>query len=325
MAQESIPGTPITNTASVNFTVNGIDQAEVTASDTFQVDRRVSFTVASEEVALVEVTPGQTQVFATFNVTNTSNGPLDFVTAAVSVTTGGGEQVGGANVTSELTDYTVAVAAAPGDTPAFGGPSSVDNLGVGELISIRVYANVPSNLVDSIAAVDLSLTAADPVSGVPLEESGVADDKAAIDNVFANTSGADASGNATETVREGFNVLAANVTATKNSVTISDGLGNTDPATAKPIPGATVEYTITVENTGSQTAEAVVVTDTLDPVLVALVGGATGTVNGAACTVDDTVTTDGCSYDSGTNTVTFQLGDIASGGTGTATFQVTVL
>lgn len=327
LAQESVPGTVVTNTASVNFTVNSVGQDTVTASETFWVDRRVDFTVATEETALVEVTPGETEVFASFTVTNDSNGPLDFVTNAVSVNTG---TIRGETITAELTSYTVEVAGTPlgggSEDPVFGiGTTRVVSLGVGETIRIHVYADVPAALGDSdFAAVDLSLTAAEAGNGPLLTETAGADNKLAIDNVFANASLADGSGNATETVREGFDVNGATVTALKNSVTIDDGLGNTDPNTAKPIPGATVEYQIAVENTGSQTAEAVVVTDTLDPVLVALVSGGTGTVNGGACTVDDTDATDGCSYDSGTNTVTFQLGDIASGGTGTATFQVIV-
>ena len=40
MAQESIPGTVVTNTASVNFTVNSVAQDEVTASETFWVVSR---------------------------------------------------------------------------------------------------------------------------------------------------------------------------------------------------------------------------------------------------------------------------------------------
>ena len=68
--------------------------------------------------------------------------------------------------------------------------------------------------------------------------------------------------------------------------------------------GVTYTYTITVTNSGSQIATGVVVTDTLDPALVALVSGATGSVNGTACTVDDNDGTDGCQFD-GTDTVTF--------------------
>jgi len=327
MAQESTPGTVVTNTASVNFTVNGVSQDAVPSNpETFWVDRRVDFTVATEETALVSVTPGETEVFASFTVTNASNGPLDFVTNAVSVTAG---NVRGETITAELTNYTVEVAGTPlgggSEDPVFGtGTTRVVSLGVGETIRIHVYADVPASLGDAdFAAVDLSLTAAEAGNGPLLTETAGPDNKTAIDNVFANLSGADGSGNATETVREGFDVNGATITAAKISATIEDPITGVS-ADAKPIPGAIVEYTITVTNSGSQIATGVVVTDTLDPALVALVSGATGSVNGTACTVDDNDGTDGCQFD-GTDTVTFQLGDIAgSGGTGTATFQVTV-
>ena len=333
LAQESTPGTPVTNTATVTFSVGTVSQDPVLSNpETFWVDRRVNFELTTEEVQLEEVAPGQDEVFVSFLVTNTSNGPLDFVTNALSIATG---TVRGETITAELTDYTVEVAAAvvtpgnaPAETPVLGANNvRVVNLDVGEQIRIHVYGNVPPTLVDNdIAAVDLSLTAAEAGNGPQLEETAGADNKLAIDNVFANTSGADGSGNATETLREGFRVLGADVEAEKNGVTIDDGLGNTDPLTAKPIPGATVEYTITVTNNGSQVATGVVVTDTLDPALVTLVGGATGSANGVACTVADTDPGDSCSYDAGTNTVSIQLGDIpGSGGTGTATFLVTVL
>ncbi len=328
LAQESTPGTTVSNTASVTFSVGTVTQDPVLSNEeTFWVDRRVDFVLTTEETQLVEVAPSQTNVFVSYLVTNDSNGPIDLVTGALSIATG---TVRTETITDELVSYTVEVAedidGGANDTPVFGaGRTRVVSLPVGESIRIHVYANVPTDALDgAVAAVDLSLTAAEPGNGPLLTETAGADNQLAIDNVFANASGADGSGNATETLREGFRVLGANVTAAKDSATIEDPFTGVSPD-AKPIPGAIVEYTITVTNAGSQIASGVVITDTLDPTLVALVTGATGSVNGAPCVVDDTDNSDGCEFNAGTNEVLFTVGDVAAGGgTATVTFQVTV-
>ena len=113
---------------------------------------------------------------------------------------------------------------------------------------------------------------------------------------------------------------------TKESAVISDPLnGTTNP---KAIPGAVVEYTITLTNTGTADATNVVITDVIpadttyiaDTLMVAMDGATTPVV------VDPSI----ASYDAGTDTITANLGtvdgdaDPANQETNVIVFQVTI-
>jgi uncharacterized repeat protein (TIGR01451 family) len=65
--------------------------------------------------------------------------------------------------------------------------------------------------------------------------------------------------------------IGANLTIIKSSETVNDPLGSVSPA-ALAIPGATIEYEISVTNTGTSDANEVIVTDTLDANLSFLAG-----------------------------------------------------
>ena len=130
-----------------------------------------------------------------------------------------------------------------------------------------------------------------------------------------------------ETDNDGFSVTAAELTATKASATVEDPIsGTTDP---KPIPGAFVEYSITVANTGTETATNVVIDDTIERAFVDLRdgsynGGASNvTVGGGFCNADPD-NTDGCTYDDATGALSIALPDIAGGANVVVTFQVVV-
>ena len=53
-------GTTVTNNVTLDYKVGGIDQNQVTASDSFTVDRKVNLTVAEVGTTTTSVTPGQT-------------------------------------------------------------------------------------------------------------------------------------------------------------------------------------------------------------------------------------------------------------------------
>ncbi len=79
MADGTPAGTPISNTASVDYFVNGVDQDDIPSNTvTFVVDRKVSFTLDPLGTDLVDVTPGGNDYFVDFLLTNTSNATLDF-------------------------------------------------------------------------------------------------------------------------------------------------------------------------------------------------------------------------------------------------------
>ncbi|MDH3362377.1 MAG: DUF11 domain-containing protein, partial [Gammaproteobacteria bacterium] len=78
--------------------------------------------------------------------------------------------------------------------------------------------------------------------------------------------------------------VAANLTVIKSVATIRDPLGATTPA-ALAIPGAVVEYEISISNSGNGAATEVIVTDTLDENLTFLAGE----FNGGAADIQITV------------------------------------
>ena len=119
----------------------------------------------------------------------------------------------------------------------------------------------------------------------------------------------------------------ANLTVSKISSVLSDGVSTTNP---KAIPGATVRYCITLSNAGSGTATSVSASDTL-PATVTFVPGsmASGTSCGSASTVEDdngigADETDpfGMVFNSGT--ITGTAATMAPGSTFAMVFNVTV-
>ncbi len=325
---QTAAGEVVNNTATVNFFVNGVEQTDVLSNEvTFVVDRRVDFSLVEADGALTPVTPGQNGQFIEFRLQNDSNSALDFDLAQVALANGDPVPTGTAtgalmdNVTIEVAEFP----ASGGDPdPVLGaGRTAVTGLAPGDSIRIRVYADTPLTLANlDIAGIQLSATAA--LGGAPLTETAGADRTDEIDNVFVN--GATA-GSAVETDNDGFSVTAAELAATKASVTVEDPIsGTTDP---KPIPGAFVEYSITVANTGTETATNVVIDDTIERAFVDLRdgtynGGASNvTVGGNFCNADGD-NTDGCTYDDGTGALSIALPDIAGGANVVVTFQVVV-
>jgi len=103
----------------------------------------------------------------------------------------------------------------------------------------------------------------------------------------------------------------ATLTATKTAVVTADGLGGVAP-NAKAIPGATVHYTITINNTGTAAATGVSVTDGIpaNTSLVAATLTVTGGGGGVVATEGDPITVTG--------------GVIAGGASMTVEFDVTI-
>src|SRR5215218_8055833 len=81
-------GTTVTNNVTLDYKIGGIDQNQVTASDSFTVDRKVNLTVSEVGTTSTTVTPGQTGAVTAFTVTNSSNAPLDFALAGTQLSGG---------------------------------------------------------------------------------------------------------------------------------------------------------------------------------------------------------------------------------------------
>jgi uncharacterized repeat protein (TIGR01451 family) len=327
-AEGTAAGTTITNNVSLSYKVGGVDQNAVTASNSFTVDRKVNLTVAEVGNTTTSVSPGQLSAVTAFDVTNSSNAPLDFALAA-SQLSGGTAKHGG---TDNFSVSDVKIYRDTNNNGSFDAGTDleatfVDQVTADETRRVFVVANVPlGRSTGDVAGVRLTATAAEANAagslGATVTQTTGAN-TSGVDTVFADggTSGGNTQYDGIHFDEDDYTILAASLIATKSSRVISDPVnGSTNP---KMIPGAVVEYCIAVANAaGSATASNVNVSDTL-PAETAYQSAfgikLNGTVTGSVCNTDGT---SGGSYANGV--VAGTLADVAAGVTRTLVFRVTV-
>ncbi|HEX8622546.1 MAG TPA: hypothetical protein VF718_11300 [Allosphingosinicella sp.] len=319
-------GTTVTNQVTLDYKVGGIDQNQVTASDSFTVDRKVNLLV-TENGSTTSVTPGQTAAVTSFVVANSSNAPLDFA-LAVTQMSGGSAAHGGTdnyNISNikMYVDTNLNTLYDPGTDVEI---TYLDQVSADDSKTVFVVADIPlGRSTNDVAGIRLTATASEATAagslGTTITQTTGAN-TSGVDTVFADTA---ADGNV---LRDGihfdeddYTVLAAALSATKTSRVISDPFnGSTNP---KMIPGAVVEYCIAVANAaGSATASNISVSDELPSQTTydsAFGIKLNGTVTSGTCNTDGT---SGGSYASGV--VSGTLTDIAAGVTRTLVFRVSV-
>lgn len=318
-------GSTITNTVTVNYQVGGVSQTAVNASDTFTVDRKVNLTVAEVGSTTTTVAPGQTAVVTAFTVTNLSNDVLDFGLAATQ-TTGGTAPHGGTdnfNVTGPSI-YRDTNGNGTYDAGTDTAVTYLDELAADASQVVFVVANIPAGQVNGDKATVI-LTATARESGtagsqgtVVTQTSGA--NTAAEDTVFADGAGSDDAANSgTFSARDDYTVSAALLTVTKTSRVISDPVNNT--TNPKMIPGAVVEYCISVANgAGAATATNVAISDPVP---------ANTTFVASSIMLNTTVASGVCSGGAAggsfaSNTVSGTLSDVPASTTRGLRFQVTI-
>ncbi len=320
-------GTPVTNLVTLDYKVGGIDQNQVTASDTFTVDRKVNLTVTETGNSATNVSPGQSAAVTTFSVTNSSNAPLDFA-LVVSQLSGGSAPHGGTD------NFNVGNIKMYADTNTNGAYNPgvdleitfLDQVGADTSRTVFVVADVPlGRATNDVAGVRLTATAAEATApatlGATVTQTAGAN-TAGVDTVFADAAtGGNVARDGIHFAEDDYLVLAASLTAIKTSRVISDPFnGSTNP---KMIPGAVVEYCIAVANSaGSATAGGITISDALPATTTydaAFANKLNGPVTGASCNADGVA---GGSYASGV--VTGALTDMAAGVTRTLVFRVSV-
>ena len=328
MAAGTRAGTVVENTASVDYEVNTIAQATVPSNTvSFVVDRRVDFTLVPVSTPGLEpVTPGGTDYFVDFLLTNTGNSDLDFAFLLAETTTGDPvDGSGNDDANMGTVDYAVVTAGDP--TPTRGGEQFADEVPADGSVRIRVFGDAAASLTNGqIAGVDLTATA---------REAGAAGLGAVLTYNVANTDGlenVDANGaGGVRVSTDGFLVEAAALSAVKSYTVESDPL-----TSGLAIPGAILQYEIVVSNAaGSSDAVNVIVSDTIDPDVQFIdnAGGSAftdiqvddggGPVECTASAADN----DGCSVVGGVLTVgdpTDRPITITAGGSYTVRFQVEV-
>lgn len=270
--------TSIQNRATISYSVGGNAQTPIESSPTgnstpgtnngvstaFVVDNKVDLTVTEVAGAATVVNPGQLNAVATYLVTNTGNAPQAYQLTPANIT--GGTLFGNTDNT-DVGNLRVFVDANNNGTyePATDTATAITTLAADIGVRVFIVADVPVAATNSQYA-SVRLTAAAAVNNTPatlLAQSGGADNPATVEIVFADGAGAggDAARNGRFAADDQYAVQSAALSVLKASTVISDTFnGTTNP---KAIPGATVEYAVTVTNTGAVPATGLSIADPL--------------------------------------------------------------
>lgn len=315
--------TEITNNVSVTYDVGGVTQNAETASDTFTVDRRVNVNVEFVGAA-TSVSPGEDNAVIAFDVTNLSNDTVDLDLSAA-LTAGTGANIDNFRIYRDTDGDRVLSAA----ELAAGPITFLDEVAEDGTIAVIVIADIGLGAGNG-DDFDVTLTAdAHEAGGVGVLGNELLGTTGAntsgVDTVLFDGAGATDAANAGDFSDTGtYSVAGALVTVAKTSRVVSDPVnGTTNP---KAIPGATVEYCITVSNaTGAATATNVDVTDdlpfdvTYDAAFGIFVDGDATCANGVAGGNFSAAT-----GPTGEDQVLGDLSDVAAGQTRSLYFQVEI-
>ncbi len=329
---QTAAGDTVSNQASVSYQVGGVVQTPILSDDDgnagnginatdFLVDRKLDSTVTElsggyNSASTPTVVPGQNQganngAVLAYTVTNTGNQVQDFSLAAAATTFdpfAGTDNFDATNV-NVFVDANGDGVYQPGtDTATFideldyqgnagANPSSV---------VVFIVSDIPlAQAAGDIAAYSLTAQVAEGGSGAAqgadiTTDDAASADSAGVDDVFAD---GENTNNASDAVRDGkssaedaYQVSSPVLSVAKSSQVISDPFnGTTNP---KAIPGAIIEYTVTVTNAvGGATATNVNMSDDLSGEIVG--GGGTqslaflSNVYGAAGDIELIITSGG--------------------------------
>jgi uncharacterized repeat protein (TIGR01451 family) len=305
---DTLFGTAIDNTATLSYTVPGATAATTTDSNdvSFKVDRKVIFALSNDHSGTdnetVDVGDEATTVYT---LTNNSNAPIDYLLSLPDATTTYSFTLPGdttptviTNASSEA-DRTISLTV--GDN-ATGGTDEID---------ITVASTVPASIANggtfdtslSVTAIERTATGTtlDPqlgTAGAPIVATDAATEWAAASiQTVAIAAWLNTDGDIERSDSQTFTVQTALISLTKEVRVIWDPItGDIDVANdvnPRAIPGAIVEYTLTVVNRGPAAASDITLTDTVVEQLAVTATGfipvykAAGTSINAGDTTDD--------------------------------------
>ncbi|MEO8999384.1 MAG: hypothetical protein ABI227_10190 [Rhodanobacter sp.] len=357
--------TPIANKATVSYNVGAVTQTPVESSPTgnsnpgagngtpttFVVDAKLVFTVTTVDAAIVSVTPGQTGAVLVYQVTNTGND-----TQGVSFTTLA-EATGTVNPFAtqpadnfDTTGVNIYVSASNSATyvPANDTASTISQLAPGASRYVFVVSTIPVARVNGDSAVMALVAqvatagatagyAVAPGANITSDDHLAAWTPGTVQHIFADAAGTDdlaLDGKASS--RDAYLVKSASLTISKTSKVVSDPTG---AATPHAIPGAVMQYTITVANAAGASANAssIAINDSLASILtnvtwnansLAVASTGAGNANGTCADSGTTLTATSpytavtCGYSSSTVSVTGIT--LQPGNTASITFNVTI-
>ena len=312
----TIAGTDVDNLATVSYDVATVPQQVVESAPgagnavpgagngtvtTFVVDNRVDFSLTQVGTAHTTVTPGETDAYVEFLLSNDGNSAQDFNMSVAQLGSGDGAVNTLVDSDVDMANLRIRVGNA-GGAPVLGDLPYGDEIAPDTAVTVYVFgdADVILGLVNGdVANLELTATVAAAGTaltlGADLTDDVLNPDTAGLEVVFAEGG---VLGDGIESDRDGFLVSSAGLTVSKVATVFSDPFnGTTNP---KAIPGAVVEYVITVANGGAVNADNVSIADAIDTDVAfdATFNGGSGLdiVNGAApiaCVADGNAA-DGC-------------------------------
>ena len=333
-------GTSITNNVNVNFQVGGVPQSQASASDVFLVDRKVIFTLAEKApTGTTAVSPGQSARITTFVLTNTTNDTLDF-TITPSQLVGGTAAHGGTDAFN-VTNLLVCLDANADNTcdAAATATLTVNDLIADANTTILVVGDIPLTATNGqVAGVSLSAVALNSNgTAITAATDSTVNAANAVETIFADAAksgngGTSAARDGIDVATDDYTVQAAVLSVFKTSRIVSDGVSASN---FKSIPGAVVEYCISVANAaGGATATNITISDLVPTNTTYQVGTirVNGTVTSPGATqtcAAGTVVTDASDADAGSfgtpaNTVASTLNNIAGGNSSALIFRATI-
>lgn len=280
-------GTTVSNTFTLDYSVGGTAQPQIDSSDPgdpngptlFTVDRLINLTVDSDGDATVA--PGATDEQLVFSVLNTGNDTQGYALSIVEETTSPDtidtdDPASASPVIVYYIDDGDGVYEPGGDdgvaiTYDGSDPSSIPQLSPDQLAWVTIIQDIPAGAVDGDRA-EITLVADTLDPGTTNETTADNDGNSlegGAENVLADgtSTGNEAANNGDESATGAYVVAAANITAIKTvSMFTEDGtncatIPGTPDADAYSVPGACVEYVISVTNTGSQAATGITAND----------------------------------------------------------------
>ncbi len=300
-AKGTLAGTSIDNTATLSYNgpsgVVEIDSNQVSLT----VNELIDLLVTSTDAGDIGTTPGAANVRQTFSLTNNGNGPESFALST------------DANISGD--DFNPSVVSIYLDTDGDGlfNPAN-DTLYVAGTndpllapdgkITIFVLSDIPATPLDGNRA-ELALIATSKTGTGPAGTTIAGVGEGGSDAVIGATEGNDQD--------SGFYAISSATVALSKSAVVADTLGGT-----RPLPGATITYTLVAEATGSGSIANVSISD-------AIPAGTTYKPNSltlAAAALTDASGDDAGAFNAAAISVT--IGNMNGGDSRAVTFQVTI-
>lgn len=280
-------GVTVSNSFTLDYTVGTVQQPQVSNPSpvTFTVDRLVDLTVTSSGETVVS--PGAQDQNLIFTLTNNGNDTQAYLLSLI-------DESGDAFSATTKKIFYYKQGDAQNTAVEFSG-KTVDVL-ADETYIVYIEADIPTGLQDEdVDSLTLLADTLEPSSEGASVTPVVADTDGNDTNGDAENILADGSGTSNENVGEGdhsatsqYKVASADLTAVKAlSIFSQDGANcSTIPGTPAvgdqySIPGACIEYTITVENRGGTSATALTVNDILPSEITFIAASATGFTGGS--------------------------------------------